>query len=153
MSVYKWDSDLSPVHNMFMTLVGIDGTNILPITDYKTIYAFVDWGKVSLIRHPHTERYPLVYAAEQGLRVHHGLKSIYESNSIAITETDPLTQLEIFIVASASEQSRLETIYYLLLQHPHALMNHIHTINSITTLSPPRKKYKNLSLLGKKHIE
>ena len=87
----------------------------------------------------------MVYAAEQGLQVHHGLKSIYESNRIAITQTDPVTQLEIFIVACISERSRLETIYYLLLQHPHALVNHIHSVNCITALSPPKKKKKTSS--------
>ena len=144
MSVYKWESELSPVHNMFMALVGIDETNIIPATEYKTIYAFVDCGLVAAVWHPCTRRYPLVYAAEQGLRVDHGLRSIYESNSIAITEPDPVTNLELFIIACISEQSRFETIYYLILQYPQALVNYFHSINSISLNPPPKRKRKKM---------
>ena len=140
MSLYRFTENESLDQCGFTAMLGIKTYQLLRSEIHKDLFAFVNWEKISKIRNPNTNRYPLFDAADYGLRVDHGLKSIYQNNAIAILEKDPVTSLDVFILACISQFSRLEIIYYLIKQNPQAVINFIISIPTPDTVKNERKR-------------
>ena len=125
MSIYRWQRADCHWHKVLMDMIGVDHHEVFPPPDndeleHKRIVTFVDWGQISRSVFEETNRYPLHVAAENGFLVDDGLRSIFESFMMAVEIVDPVTGLEVFMLAT-----RLESVYYLLRQYPQAISNHI----------------------------
>ena len=67
------------------------------------------------------------------------LKLIYYGNPIVICTPDPITGLELFMLAAANTDTNLSIIYFLLREYPHAIMNPYENDHKSTISTKKRK--------------
>lgn len=115
--------------NAILHLIGISAEkyfrNILDYqkVSYDRFYVFIDWSRCSKIKHPTKGTFALHRAAMISASFE-CLKLIYHANPIIICTQDPITGLELFMLAAANNQSKLSAIYFLLREYPQAIINH-----------------------------
>jgi len=92
------------------------------LTDKDLI--FVNWRVYSRTRNDEG-RLPLFTASEQSVKWSNGVCAILKGYGAAIEDVDVVTGLEVFMLAAVGEESDLETVYNLLLDHPAAINPHV----------------------------
>jgi len=84
----------------------------------NVIGLYVNWHVCAKRINKDNDRLPLFTAAEENVALSEGLGAILESNGAAIEGVDPVTGLEGFMLAAVGSNSRIESVYALLENHP-----------------------------------
>ena len=105
-----------PVEKYFRTIINSEEIS------YDEFYVFIDWSKCSKVENPTNGTFALHRAAMRSASIE-CLKLIYYGNPIIICTPDPVTGLELFMLAAANTDTNLSIIYFLLREYPQAIMN------------------------------
>jgi len=87
----------------------------------RILALYVNWDQLA----NDTNRSPLFVAAEANIGMSQGLNSILQGDGAAIENTDPVTGMEAFMLAAIGSNSKLESIYVLLENHPGVIIPHV----------------------------
>ena len=69
----------------------------------------------------------------------YALNIVYKANRYTIYEQDPITNLEVFMLAAVGSKSKLSTVFFLLHEYPQALINHCNTCFNGSAIMKKRK--------------
>ena len=130
----------SPVSQKLIDIVRSDYRKYNKGTGNKIHALYVNWDQWG----KRNERSPLFAACEANIRPSEGLLRILHTYNPAIHNVDAQTGLEAFMLAAVGSESKLESVYVLLENHPAVISPYVNRISSTSRADCSSRKRKAL---------